>query len=663
MCGIFGIFRQTGLRREDRWLLRGMADAIRHRGPDGEGFHLQREVGIGMRRLAIIDIETGWQPFSSEDGSIIVVANGEIYNHLELRARLVARGHVFGSASDCETILHLYEDFGADCVHHLRGMFAFAVVDNRRGKLLLARDRMGEKPLALVKGDGWLAFCSELVGLVGGGVVPIDLDPTAISLYFHYGFVPEPMTPLRSVTKLPAGSHLTVDLASGQMRQQSYWHLGDALPLNDDPVARVRSEIEDISRIISRSDRPIAVGLSAGVDSSAVAAIVSRSASQPVSAISIGYEGKQFQDESVLAGQFAKSLGLPHHRVELSIARVVDEFPAMCLHRDEPFADIAGSSIFALAAASRDIGSPVLMSGLGGDELFWGYRWHQSCVSDSLRARRARRGEASIWEYLGLSLPPVSLVGLVNWGKDLAGLRAGLRARARDLNAGEHQLVFWDAIREFREASTLLPLMGGPELRHASGVPARLFTGEQLWEQLGVSLTVLLCDTYLRSNGLVQTDRLSMACGVEARVPFVDYRLAEVVIGLRKSHPDHELPPKAWLRAALRGIVPDYVMKRRKRGFTPPWRSWAKALVRAFGEDLREGELVARGVLSSDGARYLARAIDYLGRPVPLSYASLVLEQWIRGLRAQQTVGQTAKEAEPLLPSRMIELRSAGDRS
>lgn len=658
MCGIFGFFRQSGLTRGDRWALRGMADAIRHRGPDGEGFHVQREVGIGMRRLAIIDIDRGWQPFRSEDGTITCVANGEIYNYVELRDQLAARGHRLSSGSDCETILHLYEESGPDCVHHLRGMFAFAIVDNRSGKLLLARDRMGEKPLLLVRGDGWMAFASEMLGLVGGGVVQPELDPEAARLYFHWGFVPEPLSPIRSVVKLPAGSRIEIDLATGTVSEECYWRLADAPAIGGDPVARIRAELEDVSRITTRSDRPISVGLSAGVDSSAIAAMAVRCASQPVAAISIGYEGSVFQDESMEAAEFARELGIDHHRVVLPVEQVVREFPRMCLHRDEPIADVAGSSIFALAGASHDLGMPVLLTGLGGDELFWGYRWHRKCVEESYRAARTRDRSGSIMEYLRVTAPPVSAVGTMNWMQDLGGIVRGLQDRLRDRRAPADQLVFWDAVREYRDAARTLGSVGGAALLGASANPALIFTGRSFWDDVPLALTQLICSTYLLSNGLVQTDRLSMARSVEARVPLVDYRLAEAAIGLRKHAADHHLPEKALLRAALRGIVPEHVMNRRKRGFTPPWRRWTRALANRYGDQLRAGSLVETGILSSAGAARLAPGIDLLGRPVPMAFPALVLEMWLSEIRRHAARHRPADPgAEPELPASLIDRR------
>jgi asparagine synthase (glutamine-hydrolysing) len=649
MCGIFGIARPAGLQAADHWTLRHLADSMVHRGPDGEGFHVAPEAAIGMRRLAIIDPSTGWQPLYNEDQSIAVVANGEIYNHVELREALQMRGHAFRTGSDCEVIAHLYEDHGDECVLHLRGMFAFAVLDTRQNRVLLARDRMGEKPLYIADRGDHLVFCSELNGLCGAGVVRPELDLTSIRDYFFWGFVPEPSTPLLGVTKLPAGERMAIDLRSGASVRSRYWSLVDAPPIHGDPVEVVKSELASMSKILMRSDRPVAVGLSAGIDSSAVAVYAKRFASQDVACISVGYQGRAFQDESGMAAEFARSIGLPCHRVELDVKSIVRDFPDVCLRRDEPIADIAGSSIYALARASHDLGFPVLCSGLGGDELFWGYEWHRRCVRQSEVLRDAQRGRAHLSDYLSLRPPPISWVGMLHWIADGAGIASGLRRRREDPRVPPDQLHFWDMTSEFCNARALLPSIAGPRLVEAHSDPARYFRGPHLWADLGVSLTDLICSTYLRSNGLGQTDRLFMACSVESRVPFADARLAEVVVGLRKARPDHALPRKSWLRAALDGTVPHEVMRRRKRGFTPPWRRWTRELMTEFGDQLASGELVRAGVLERSASEHLRQGVDFLGRPIPLAFPALVLEQWYRGVKALGQ-GRCCANGKPALP-------------
>ncbi len=636
---------------EDRWAARRMADAIVHRGPDGEGFHVEPDAVIGMKRLAIIDTAGGWQPIYNEDRSVAIVANGEIYNFVELRRELELRGHRFTTRSDCETILHLYEDHNADCVHHLRGMFAFAIIDLRARRLLLARDRMGEKPLMLCERGNRLLFCSELSGLIGSGAVPFEIDPLAVKMYYHFGWLPEPMSAVTGTRKLPAGSLLEVDLRTGARNQRIYWRLEDAPPIEGDPVALIRSEIDTIGLITSRSDVPIGVGLSAGIDSSAIAVMAKQHAALPITALSIGFEGSAWQDESVMAEEFAKQLGIQFHRIELSTERILTDFPTVCVRRDDPGCDLAGCNLFALMKAAKERELRVMLSGLGGDELFWGYPWLRRAMHASKRKRSMLRGEAGILDYLDLVPPPVSITGLINWILDGAGLVSGLRQRRRDQSPSESRLVFWDSTREYRLAERLGPKLLGSRVTEAPVAPESVFSGAHLWESLPISFTSLACSTYLRSNGLNQTDRLSMASSVECRVPLVDYRLAEVVVGLRKHHDDLQLGHKAWLKAVVGSSLPLEVLRRRKRGFSSPWRRWSREIFRKFGPELEGGILASQGIVNKHALSHLTRCFDYLGRPQPLAMESITLEQWARGMAALVPASQGREVAEPRLPA------------
>jgi asparagine synthase (glutamine-hydrolysing) len=657
MCGIFGVCNFQGLTIEDRWDLRRLADATRHRGPDGEGFHVDERVGLGMTRLAIMDPESGWQPLVSEDRSVVLVANGEVYNSKELRRSLQHKGHTFATRSDCETILHLYEDHGDACVHELRGMFAFAILDIPKKRLLLARDRMGEKPLHVVRARNRLIFCSELRGLVGAGVVPADLNPDAVIDYFHWGFVPEPTSAIIGVETLPAGSMLAVDLVSGSITSRTYWSLLSAEPLQDAPVERIRSELDRLAPLVVQSDRPIGVSLSAGVDSSVIAVLAKRHATQPVEAISIGYPGNAWQDESWMARQFADQMGLPHHRVELEVDSIVRDFPTVCLCRDEPIADLAGSALYALAGASRELGLPVLMSGLGGDELFWGYQWIRECVRASNRARARQAGESNILSYLTVKRPPVSYVGLTRWLADVGGLRTALQLWTNDPNLPAHRVHFWNLSSEFRDAATHLPNLVGKALADRPVDPARYFSSIPSGQRADLAITDLICGTYLRTNGLAQTDRLFMAQGVEPRVPLVDAHLCETVIGLRKTHRDHDLPSKTWLKQAVSPWIPPEILNRRKTGFSPPWRTWLPHLVAQYRGRVMDGILVKEGMLTRSGVESITKSSDALGRPMPLTLPVLVLEMWIQGLRSSYS-SRVRSSAEPHLPTPPGRVRS-----
>jgi asparagine synthase (glutamine-hydrolysing) len=659
MCGIFGVIRVDGITRADRWAVRAMADAMTHRGPDGEGFHIEPFGIIGMRRLSIIDLTGGWQPIYNEDQSVVLVANGEVYNYLELRTDLAKRGHRFSSGSDCETIVHLYEEFGDECVHHLRGMFAFALIDRRKRRLVIARDRMGEKPLAIHESPGSLAFCSELSGLVASGIVQPAICPQAAKSYFHWQFVPEPMTALEGVTKLDAGTILAMDLERGTRSVRRYWRLSDAAPISDEPVHRIRAELEEVGKLTSRSDVPIAVGLSGGIDSSAIAVLAQRFSSQPVTAISIGYEGTTWQDERGLAREFARHAGMRMIEHRISVAEVVDGFARMCTRRDDPVNDISGSSFDALYSTAHAAGLRVVLGGHGGDELFWGYSWYREAREQTIRKLMRQAGKAGLLSYLRIGAPPVSISGAMDWLEDLGGLRRGVREYLRDGSTAAERAVFWDLRKEFRLAEQHFHRYAGERVAGSAHDPASSFRMPGRDMPLDVFLTQLMCDTFLQSNGMILCDRLSMAAEVEGRLPLVDYRLAEVVMGLRKHATDGELGHKRWLIEAMRHLLPEFVFKRRKRGFTPPWRRWVAALQDAYGGDLIDGQLVRQGIVSSAGARQLVPMSNAIGQQVPFAMSAMVLEQWVRGMAgisAQFAAyrGAAAQSTDPDLPTRRV---------
>jgi asparagine synthase (glutamine-hydrolysing) len=641
-----------------------MADEMMHRGPDGEGFHVEPYGIIGMRRLSIIDISGGWQPLYNEDRSVVVVANGEIYNFVELRAELAKRGHVLATGSDCETIVHLYEEFGEDCVHQLRGMFAFALIDRNRRRLLIARDRMGEKPLVYHQSPESLFFCSELTGLVASGAVEAKLCPDAAKSYFHWQFVPEPATAITGASKLDSGCLLSMDLRTGRSQIRRYWRLSDAPAVYDDPVERVRHEIEEVGRLTSRSDVPMSVGLSGGIDSSAIAALAQRYSSQPVCAISIGYEGITWQDERSLAREFAADIRMPLIERRIAVSDVVDRFAEMCIRRDDPVNDISGSSFDLLYRASHEAGCKVMLGGHGGDELFWGYPWYRSSRAQTVRKRLMLAGRAGLASYLTPTGPPLSASGVIDWLLGGAGLIRGLGEYRRDRATPAERVVFWDLRDEFRNAQRRFGLIAGEAVRSRSHDPAALFDQTNGHRELDVFLTQLMCDTFLQSNGMILCDRLSMAAEVEGRLPLVDYRLAEVVVGLRKHNTDGGLGHKYWLIEALRGLVPEYVFRRRKRGFTPPWRQWIRAIRNAYAGDLSNGELVRQGILSPKGVRALSPATNLLGQQIPFAMSALVLEQWARGMRKVQSRSSLYRtperaSADPLLPQRNVPPSSA----
>ncbi len=611
-----------------------MLRTMRHRGPDGEGEYSSPQVSLAMRRLSIIDLEGGWQPLYNEDRSLVLVANGEIYNHVELRQELIGRGHHFRTGSDCETILHLYEEFGLECLRHLRGMFAFALWDEHRRRVMLARDRMGEKPLYLREEEGRLWFASELKSIVRAGISEaasrLAYDPVAIDHYFHYGYVPEPMTPLAGIRKLPAGHYLTVDLDEWQCREAAYWNMEDAPPLEGDPGELIREQLEGLSRIIVRADVPVGVALSGGLDSSAIAALATAQYPGVIRAFSVGYANQPANDERADAREFARYLRIPFEEVELRVGDLVAFFPELVFWQDDPIADIAGYGYYSVMKLAREHGVPVLLQGHGGDELFWGYPWSSRAVVET--ARKARSG--TDWsDYLQLRFPTsFTARDLLKWALDHGGLKSSLAAWRRDRSTPAEQMVFYDLVPDFANAQRLIRGCYAPGFAAslADNSPTDLFSIPLPWGNIETSITRLLCQTYLLENGVAQGDRLSMAASVELRLPLLDHRLIETVIGLRKQNSDSHLPPKAWFRQALAGILPRHVLDRPKRGFAPPVRAWHRAIFAAHGSHLDGGMLVETGLLTHEAAKDLARGDFPYGVTAPLSFKALVLEEWSR---------------------------------
>jgi len=651
MCGINGVISRDGTDYKSA-VDRMQASSV-HRGPDGAGEYDVPHVHLAMRRLSIIDLNSGWQPLYNEDRSLALVANGEVYNYVELREDLRARGHQFRTGSDCEVIVHLYEEYGLDFVHKLRGMYAFALWDTRRRRLVLVRDRMGEKPLCYVRGQNFLAFSSELRSLIASGLVPLELDQNAIHQYFYYQYVPEPLTPVRNVLKLPPGHLMTVDVDSWSINIERYWRIEDAPEVRGDPREAITAGLEEIGRLIVRADVPIGVALSGGVDSSIITALVARQSQQEVHAFTVGYSGRPESDERSAASQLAHDLKIPFHEVEVSTDEVIRRFPEIVFARDEPIADISGHGYWAVNRAAREAGVPVMIQGHGGDELFWGYEWlHRAASLSELKAQDPNRSAPGRSLRSLIRRPPLRRRrDLYDWGRTtLAGFRHALRQRSTVPAAHADRLVFSDLTPDFQIAERDLGGLYTKEF--AASVAAdpaadvwASFTHERPWPDIGVLLTALISRGYLLVNGIAQGDRLSMASSVELRLPLIDYRFVETVVGLRKANPDHHLPPKYWFMQAARDMLSPEILARPKRGFTPPVFQWHTALFQRYGEMIANGYLANSHVFTRPAAHELARGVYTSGAIAPMCFKALVFEMWLSELTSQLQLPSAASAA------------------
>jgi asparagine synthase (glutamine-hydrolysing) len=601
MCGIAGIIAPSLLHEPQIAALRRMNRALSHRGPDDEGYFIGPRIGLAMRRLSIIDLAGGHQPIRDAGEKLAVVCNGEIYNYLELKAELVQEGYGFQTNSDVETILALYRKKGARCLDDLRGMFAFALWDAERETLLLGRDRFGEKPLYLHRdAAGRLWFASEMKALLAGlqSGASLQVSREAVHLFMVYQYVPEPRTLFTGVEKLPAGHVLEISpnslaTSSGIPASQPYWTYSQAAPVTGKPAELVREHIEDAVRLTLRADVPVGISLSGGIDSSIIAALARKYHAGELKAFSVGYEGRPPSDERLFARELAGKLDMPFFDVELSTSDFGTSFPRLVFDMDDPIGDIAAYGYHAVSALAREHGVPVLLSGLGADELFWGYEWVRKAVRRSV-TKRAK--------------------GPFGWASRL-------------INGNPRRAVFYDTQTWMRDAVPAIDALMTPDAVGAvtPGLWTSYFESDD-WGEVPLWLLDVLKRTWLSSNCLPLADRMSMAHSVEGRLPFLDYRLSDLVTGLRRGGlEDWRGEHKELLINAVRDLLPAAVLHRVKQGFTPPVHEWMTEVQTRYGTLLEDGSLVRRGIFRSDAAQAM-----HAHQPPGFNYRAILLELWMR---------------------------------
>ena len=571
MCGICGVAGGDPARGQD--LVKRMCSAMVHRGPDDEGSVHLDGVTLGMRRLSIIDLEGGHQPMHNEDSSVWVVHNGEIYNHLELREQLMAAGHVFTTRSDTEVLVHGYEEWGGEAmVQRLNGMFAFAIFDHSAASLFLARDRMGIKPLYYAVEGERLVFASELKALLRDPSLRRGVDPVALDEYLAYEFVPSPHTIVRGAKKLAAASTLTWSLAERQERTGRYWaaqlnvdgsHRGGSLDEESDRLLHVLRESVRKELI---SDVPLGVFLSGGIDSSAVAAMMTQLGGE-VKTFSVGFVERSF-DESSYAREVARHLGTDHHEVTLEPDAMLELIPRLPRLLDEPLGDASIIPTYLLSAFTRRH-VKVALGGDGGDELFAGYPTLQAHRLASYYVRTPRLLRRGVIEPLVRRFP----VSRDNLSFDF-------RAR-RFIDGAEHRV----AERHRRWMGSFAP--GDRSTLLAQDVASALEADDAEYASLDPLNQVLMRDMryYLEGDILVKLDRASMSASLEARVPLLNNDFVAYATDLPIDLKLRGLRPKFLLKRALAGILPERILKRPKKGFGIPVADWLRGPLR---EQLQE---------------------------------------------------------------------------
>ena len=567
MCGICGVCLTRSEQTAQRSLVQEMCDAIVHRGPDDQGMHVEGSIGIGMRRLSIIDLEGGAQPIYNEDKSVVVVFNGEIYNFKELRQELIKKGHQFQTSSDTEVIAHAYEEYGDNFVTRLNGMFAIAVWDVRKRRLILSRDRLGQKPLYYAWTDAGLIFGSELKCVLKSPDVPRNIDRESVYHYFTLGYVPHPGSIYRDVRQLSPGSQLIVE--GDQLHTKRYWRPKAVVDPNLEysvAVEEFRELLLDAVKLRLRSDVPLGAFLSGGLDSSIVVALMAQVSQQPVKTFHIDF-GDRDLSEAVYAREVAERYATDHYELMIKpdAVSVLDELVS---YFDEPFGDGSAIPTYYVSQLTRQHVT-VALAGDAGDETFGGYRRYMNILARRQRSWLARKSLGAVGDCIHKCLPS----------------NAPGRRYFRSLGMDNHEFFVVDT----RELETR-EILSRDFFEQWSG-PSTFSIMKALLDDHGDErdelspYTSLDLSSYLPDDILAKVDRMSMAHSLEVRSPFLDYRVVEFAMRLPHHWKVRGQEGKIFLKDAYENELPPRVRETRKRGFSPPLYSWLRSDLKPMLEE------------------------------------------------------------------------------
>ena len=646
MCGIAGIFDSAGQGPVDGALLHRMTESIAHRGPDDSGYFEAPGVGLGHRRLSIIDLSGGHQPLFNEDGSVVVVYNGEIYNFQELAAELSAAGHQFRTHCDTEVVVHAWEEWGERCVERFRGMFAFALWDAKRETFFLARDRLGIKPLyyALME-NGTLLFGSEMKALLAHPNLPRRICPEAVEDYFAYGYVPDPKTIYRDVAKLAPGHVLSMRRGQTRAAPRPYWDIAFGEPRHRQSEAEIGEELIERLREAVRlrlvAEVPLGAFLSGGVDSSAVVALMAGLSNDPVNTCAIGFKQADY-DESRHALQIAERFKTRHHS-EIVDAEAFDLIDRLASMYDEPFADSSAIPTYQVSALARRHVT-VALSGDGGDETFVGYRrqrWHH--YEELVRGALPGAVRGPLFGLLGRVYPKM------DWAPKPLRAKSTFQALARDsADAYFHSVSFMpDALRQQLFSPRLRTDLQGYEARETMRRVMEAAPGDHHLERIQYADF----KTYLPGDILTKVDRASMANSLEVRVPILDHVFLEWAARIPADLKLKGREGKYIFKKALEGKVPNEVLYRPKMGFSVPLAAWFRGPLQTRVHDALNGPLLAETGLFDTGFvttmldRHLSGASDF-STPI---WALIMFESFLRRVHEApaETSAPSAAEALP----------------
>lgn len=599
MCGICGVFYSDRKQRVNRDSLGAMNQRIVHRGPDDGGLFIEENVGLAMRRLSIIDVQSGHQPLSNEDGAVWIVFNGEIYNYQDLRKDLESRGHVYRTHSDTETIVHLYEQYGRDCVKHLQGMFAFAIWDRTKRTLFLARDRLGIKPLYYRFDGGILLFGSEIKTILEYPGISREFNRTALSEYLAFGYLSGEESMFAGIRKLMPGNILTVD-ENGQLKTSEYWDLDVRADDGNRPreyyVSRYREQLEQCVSSHLMSDVPLGVFLSGGLDSSAIAALTTKIRKEPIETFSVGY-GEEAYSELPYARSVADLLKSKHHEVHLSRDEFFQELPRLIWHEDEPIVWPSSVALYFVARLARERVT-VVLTGEGSDETLGGYTRYAWTLLNSRMDSTYRKLTPSFLRHMlrqGINDIPFS-----------ADLKRKLEHTFLVRDGKSWSSFYFDNFYSAFSAAEQNELLT-PEAKQTGG--DAYSASMQYWDRSSGELLHRLLYTDIKTylvELLMKQDQMSMAASIESRVPFLDHTLVEFSASIPAKYATKGMAGKCILKSAVEDLLPQELIYRKKMGFPTPWAYWlAGPSLDSLQNLLTEPRTLKRGLFRAEAVKRL----------------------------------------------------------
>jgi len=621
MCGICGlVYRDTG-RPIDIHILQDMSRRIVHRGPDDEGYYVHENIGLAVKRLSIIDIASGHQPMMNEDESIVVVFNGEIYNYLTLKGDLEAKGHLFRTKCDTEVLVHLYEEYGRQMVDYLNGMFAFAIYDRRQRRLLLARDRLGIKPVYYIETNSWLLFGSEIKSFFGFPEFRPELDLEALHHYLTFRFTPAPLTLFRGVKRLPPGFLIEYSMDQKDLETIQYWDLKfDSIERefsSGQSAESIRDLIQDAVKIRLMSEVPLGAMLSGGVDSSVVVSSMRKSSQQSVSTFTITYEEEGPHNEGVFAKRLAEAFQTEHHEILVRLDDFIENLEQMVYFMDEPIADPAAIPIYDLCRFSKEYVT-VLLAGVGGDEIFGGYDVYKEAIYSAY----VRHIPRFAWDNIIVplySLMPEGMTGrnfVRRVHQPIEDVFLGSSIIYGGFSEGEKANLYTDDFAEqqsvFNSHNIVRQTLKG--LTQASPLHKMMYVDTKHW---------------LADSHLIMMDKMSMANSIELRTPLLDHRLVELAASMPERFKVNLFQSKIIFKNAYRPEIPKSILTRPKRGFSTPIHTWFNKPADQLGDILVNGSAHIHEYFNRDFVKnLLKRHMEKEGDFSASLFTLLVLELW-----------------------------------